>query len=625
MTSDLITDLSNFEILEPIGDGSFGTVFLVQSIETRKLYAAKVSKFSYESTNERRYLFKEISMISRARHPAILPLIGFNPENFQRQNNPTFITEFIPNGSLSKLMSENPQIPLPKKYIIILGIAQGMNYLHSQKILHLDLKPNNILLDQNLYPRICDFGESRLTNLTNVDISNSSYTATPFYTAPEIFSERTFSSKSDVFSFGIIFYEILSGKSPYNRYKSVNKLKNEIKKGKRPDLAFITDKHIQNFLKKCWSPYPNKRPTFKEVIEEVKLERYRQLMRITDQEVDKYLSLFGERLNMINERDLIKEKVKYGDIDSICRYARMHYKGEKVPIDKKKAAEYYKIAADKGSPSAMYNYAYMLQHGDGIPVNKSESIRYYKMAIEHGNSSAMNSYALMLKKGEGVKPNKSEAIRYYKMSMNTGNSVAMNSCAIMLQHGEGIPVNKNEAVRHYKMGIEHGNVSSMNNYARMLHHGEGVDVNKSEAIRLYKMAIEKGNAAAMNSYGYLLQHGDGVQLDKREAIRYYKMAIEKGNDMAMNNYACMLKNGEGAPVNRSEAIRYFKLAIEKGNTSAMFNYATMLERGDGIRLNKTEAKNEAIRYYKMAADRGHAAAMTKYATLSDFNHNDDFY
>ena len=94
---------------------------------------------------------------------AILSAIGYSPKNYNNEDHPIIITEYMSNGSLEKMLYLNkkssapPEFTSNKKYIILLGVALGMKYLHHKGIIHRDLKPDNILLDDNLYPHICDF------------------------------------------------------------------------------------------------------------------------------------------------------------------------------------------------------------------------------------------------------------------------------------------------------------------------------------------------------------------------------------------------------------------------------------------------------------------------------------
>lgn len=182
MLQNLIIDLNDFERIEKIGSGSYGKVYLVREKETNKLFAAKVLKNGFSSSENQKLFFKEIIACSKIKHPAVLSLIGFNLMDFKNRPRPTLLTEYISNGSLQKLIDNESKFTNSKRYIILLGIALGMEYLHSQSIIHRDLKPDNVLLDENYQPFICDFGESMISDISvsKIVMSTGHGTRNPF-------------------------------------------------------------------------------------------------------------------------------------------------------------------------------------------------------------------------------------------------------------------------------------------------------------------------------------------------------------------------------------------------------------------------------------------------------------
>ena len=104
-----------------------------------------------------------LTITKSVNHPSILKFIGFSPVDFKGKNRPTLITEFMPNGSLRGIIDSCSNGFCPNEWdstkilINIYGIAAAMSYLHSNDILHLDIKPENVLLDNSLHPKLCDF------------------------------------------------------------------------------------------------------------------------------------------------------------------------------------------------------------------------------------------------------------------------------------------------------------------------------------------------------------------------------------------------------------------------------------------------------------------------------------
>ena len=198
-----------------LGQGGYGIVYK-GNLPDGHLVAVKI--LSEPKGNGEEFI-NEVASISRTSHVNIVTLLGFCFEGHKR----ALIYEFMPNGSLEKyIYDENQPRKIPplgweKIYQIAIGIAHGLEYLHSgcnTRILHLDIKPQNILLDQDFTPKICDFGLAKLCPTKESSMSLLSARGTVGYVAPEVFSRNfgVVSHKSDVYSFGMMILEMVAGR-----------------------------------------------------------------------------------------------------------------------------------------------------------------------------------------------------------------------------------------------------------------------------------------------------------------------------------------------------------------------------------------------------------------------------
>lgn len=190
-------DIQNYTILYSIGSGSFSNVYLVQNKKTQKTYAAKVSLFTVDQKTQKNIetllLFREVNLMTLLNHPNILKFVGYSQTDFEGYRNPTIITEYASNGSLRDIINmENLGLSpkdwnSTKKLITIYGISSGMSYIHKHKVIHRDLKAENILFDEFLHPKISDFGLSKINDFIsksmNID-SEKDVKGTPIYMAP---------------------------------------------------------------------------------------------------------------------------------------------------------------------------------------------------------------------------------------------------------------------------------------------------------------------------------------------------------------------------------------------------------------------------------------------------------
>ncbi|XP_042034611.1 PR5-like receptor kinase [Salvia splendens] len=201
---------------ENLGRGGFGSVYKGQ-FPDGCLVAVKVLN---ESNGNGEDFMNEVASISRTSHVNIVSLLGFCYEGSRR----ALIYNFMPNGSLEKFIGNNASSSLEctlgwdKLFEIALGIARGLEYLHqgcSTRILHLDIKPQNILLDKELCPKISDFGLAKLCPNRSSILSMLVARGTIGYIAPEVFSRSLgeVSYKSDVYSYGMLVLEMVGGRT----------------------------------------------------------------------------------------------------------------------------------------------------------------------------------------------------------------------------------------------------------------------------------------------------------------------------------------------------------------------------------------------------------------------------
>ncbi|KAJ6813269.1 LEAF RUST 10 DISEASE-RESISTANCE LOCUS RECEPTOR-LIKE PROTEIN KINASE-like 2.1 [Iris pallida] len=263
-----------------LGQGGYGSVFKGTLIDGR-LVAVKVLSDSKGNGED---FFNEIASTGRSSHVNIVNLLGFCSEGSKR----ALIYEYMCNGSLDKLIcSKEPKTTLrwEKLYQIAIGIARGLEYLHrgcNTRIVHFDIKPHNILLDEDFRPKISDFGLSKLCLRKDSILSMEGTRGTVGYIAPEVFCRNfgVVSSKSDIYSYGMMVLEMAGGREnipldvqdtsetyfPFSIYKHLDHSGGLQAYGATAETEEVVRKMILVGLW-CIQTMPQNRPSITKVIE----------------------------------------------------------------------------------------------------------------------------------------------------------------------------------------------------------------------------------------------------------------------------------------------------------------------------------------------------------------------
>ncbi|CAH8356392.1 unnamed protein product [Eruca vesicaria subsp. sativa] len=270
----------NFHPSTRIGGGGFGVVYKGVLRDGTQVAVKSLSAESKQGTRE---FLTEINLISNIHHPNLVKLIGCCIEG----NNRILVYEYLENNSLSSVLlgSRSKYVPLDwsKRAAICVGTASGLAFLHEEvepQVVHRDIKASNILLDQNFCPKIGDFGLAKLfpDNVTHV---STRVAGTVGYLAPEYALLGQLTKKADVYSFGILVLEVISGGSSSRAaftdeflvlVEWVWKLREEgrLLECVDPDLTTFPQDEVIRFIKValfCTQAAAQKRPNMKQVVE----------------------------------------------------------------------------------------------------------------------------------------------------------------------------------------------------------------------------------------------------------------------------------------------------------------------------------------------------------------------
>jgi Protein kinase domain/FG-GAP-like repeat len=250
--------ISHFRLQQPIGVGGMGKVYRAFDVHSKKTVAVKIinNVVSEDSENKSR-LLSEGQVMTRLNHPNVVKV----KEMGKTENKDFIVMEYLENGTLKKYIRENK--PLAEKEIvrIVLQIIDGLHTIHSADIVHRDLTSFNIMLDASNNMRIMDFGLSKSPLITSMTTLGT-VVGTLGYTAPEQVTGGKIDTRSDIFSLGVVMYELLTGKLPFtgeNEMALIHSIFNyapEVPSRLRPDIHPCWDRIITKCLAKNMDDRP---------------------------------------------------------------------------------------------------------------------------------------------------------------------------------------------------------------------------------------------------------------------------------------------------------------------------------------------------------------------------------
>jgi len=206
---------------------------------------------------------QELTMISLVRHPKLVEAIG----GYFDQNTAYIVTELLDMNLLQVLQHRSINLQFNAKLKIAIDVAEAMEFLHSRNVVHRDLKSVNVLVNRyTMVAKVCDFGLSRVIDCTSTLTGNI---GTVGWIAPEIFQNKQYTEKCDVYSFGIILYELVAQILPFKDVPSF-KIPSMVVKGIRPtipaEVLAVTPKDYLDLMKMCWHGTSSKRPSFSAIL-----------------------------------------------------------------------------------------------------------------------------------------------------------------------------------------------------------------------------------------------------------------------------------------------------------------------------------------------------------------------
>ncbi|XP_044226141.1 serine/threonine-protein kinase 36 [Thunnus albacares] len=253
----LVVNMNSYHVLELVGEGSFGRVHKGRRRFTGQVVALKFMPKVGRSEKELRSLKREIDIMRGLQHPNIVQLF----DSFETETEVVVVTEYA-EGQLFQILEDDGSLPESQVREIACQLVSALYYLHSHRILHRDMKPQNILLGKSGVVKLCDFGFARAMSVSTLVLT--SIKGTPLYMSPELVEEKPYDHTADLWSLGCILYELHTGAPPFYTNSIFHLVQLIVRDSVRwPDTMSDT---CTNFLKGLLTKDPQKRLSWPDLL-----------------------------------------------------------------------------------------------------------------------------------------------------------------------------------------------------------------------------------------------------------------------------------------------------------------------------------------------------------------------
>ncbi|KAJ3679897.1 hypothetical protein LUZ60_016175 [Juncus effusus] len=258
-------DPSKLSIKTPLAQGAFGKIY--EGCYNTEDVAIKLLQRLYQDEFDTKHLLiehqvdQEIKMMTKLNHQNISRFIGA----CKKKNVWCILTEHEKGGSVRQflLRRKHESVPLKLAVTQALDIARGMTYVHEMGFIHRDLKSENLLISADKHVKISGFNVARIeVNPEGMTPETGTYR----WMAPEMIQHKPYDKKVDVYSFGIVLWELVTGRVPFENMTAVQAAFAVVNKGARPIIPHDCNEMLSELMKRCWDVDPLERPCFDEIV-----------------------------------------------------------------------------------------------------------------------------------------------------------------------------------------------------------------------------------------------------------------------------------------------------------------------------------------------------------------------
>jgi TPR repeat protein len=511
--------------------------------------------------------------------------------------------------------------------------------LHEANVMHRDLKPDNILFDGNYEVKVSDFGLSKSTQ-KGVNLRNTAAeVGTPHYRAPETLAGFDYDHNIDVFAFGQVIYQVMTGKQLFPGLTNANQIYTEIAGGRLPDFPRELSPLLANLVRRCWKATPSERPSFREIAEILSsrelMNAIRGLSRTIYREYRERISVPGEIATPVDSRDRESESddVESQQLRNALELARDQLAVQNAACERMKAESQHLTKAlalaqgqlmEKGAEcenmlaesQQLRNSLALTDRQLGMKNAECERMRAESQRLRNEAELAPGQLAVKNAECERMRVELEEldtrkgefALRLFVtqkaplMCFQPRNPMSEVESATLIER------EKANVAGHYHRLADQGDAEGENNYGLCLMTGFGVTENRRAAAGFFQRSAYHRSPCGQCNFGRCLLHGIGVRTNPGAAARLLQTSADQGHSVGQYFYGICLWDGVGVGRNLEMAADYFKRSADQGNRDGRIMYGKCRRDGTGA----VKDPEEAMRYFQLVADEGDCEGLNLY-------------
>ncbi|GES82577.1 kinase-like domain-containing protein [Rhizophagus clarus] len=626
-------EYSDFKNIQPIGKGSFGKVVRVNCKTTDHFFALKSFDNDEITLKE---VVKELKLHRNVDfHENIVRIFGVTKEETNENHSMrrySFVLEYADNGTLSNYLTRHfNELNWNDKNQLALQLASAVTFIHNCNIIHRDLHANNILIHQKNI-KLADFGLSK--KIDEKSSNTSKIIGVIPYIDPKSLDNRNYklNKKSDVYSIGVVMWQISSGYKPYRDVDYDGRLILDILNGKREEIIDGTSVEYSSLYKKCWKLEPSKRPDMQEVVlilksiissrqeyvnieniinEENKnytIENYQFDLKSNDEMLDMNKSLEISNLQYQNSFQNRLSALSCQEID-INKSLMISSSRNHISIQNRNSLSLSSLSSQVTKTSSL-----IYDNSDNIIDNINNKIvdELIKYVIKkHDNGITFDQIKQFISQQISKLDHAMEKLIKWLLKNQT-KSQHIFSLGLFYYYNIGV---KEDSIKAFKLFLKasEDNYSIAQVYLAKCHNdGYGTECNKKLAFDWYKKSAENRSIIGQFYLGYCYEIGIGIR-DGKKSVYWYKKAANNGNTTAKLYLAECYRLGKGVEKNEVEALKYYKELAKKEVADAQFQLGNCFYYGIGIKLDRIEA----LYWYRKSTINGNIAA--KYILEKHYN------